>query len=100
MSDSRQGACARCGEYGFVADDAGVDGEICVECAAEEAMVLREELAAARDELSNIANARRFDGECFGSDREFADWAQSRARFTLEKLASGCGLLTGTRGEG
>jgi chorismate mutase len=38
---------------------------------------------AYRQELENIANARRFDKSQFLSDEEFADWAQSRARYAL-----------------
>jgi hypothetical protein len=37
----------------------------------------------AEQELLNIANAKRFDRECFSGDTEFADWAQSRCRYTL-----------------
>ena len=34
-------------------------------------------------ELANIANAERFKRLHFEDDTAFADWAQSRARFTL-----------------
>jgi len=47
-----------------------------------------ERLEGARDELSNIANAKRFDREKFDDDRSFADWAQSRARHRLAALAA------------
>jgi hypothetical protein len=43
----------------------------------------RERDAAERDNLLFIANARRFDRTVFADDTEFADWAQSRARFAL-----------------
>ena len=36
-------------------------------------------------ELHNIVHAKRFDIYHFGSDTVFADWAQSRASFTLSK---------------
>jgi hypothetical protein len=36
-------------------------------------------------ELENIVNAKRFDREVFDDDTGFADWVQSRARFTLAK---------------
>jgi hypothetical protein len=36
-----------------------------------------------RDELMNIANAKRFDRKCFDDDKAFASWAQSRARFQI-----------------
>jgi hypothetical protein len=38
---------------------------------------------AARQELSNIALAKRYDPKCFSDDKEFGDWAQSRCRHTL-----------------
>lgn len=44
---------------------------------------------ACKAELENIVNAKRFDRSVFADDREFADWAQSRARHTLNKLANG-----------
>jgi hypothetical protein len=37
-------------------------------------------------ELSNIANAERFNRERFRDDTEFADWAQSRCRHTLSRI--------------
>ena len=37
----------------------------------------------AEAELSNIANAKRFDKTRFGGDTEFAYWAQNRARAAL-----------------
>lgn len=40
----------------------------------------RQRYVEAAKELENIANAKRFDRECFADDTEFADWAQSRAR--------------------
>lgn len=51
-----------------------------------------------RDELLNIANAQRFNRKDFSDDSEFASWAQSRARWTLELvypgiLSAGCLLL-------
>lgn len=54
-------------------------------------MRLRAEQAEARaeaaiDELRNIVNAKRNDREAFPGDTEFADWAQSRARFTLAAI--------------
>jgi hypothetical protein len=48
---------------------------------------LRAQVATLRAELSNIANAKRFDREYFDDDTSFADWAQSRARFTLSGRA-------------
>lgn len=39
--------------------------------------------AAHTQELHNIVNAKRFDRKVFADDSEFADWAQSRARFAL-----------------
>jgi hypothetical protein len=42
----------------------------------------------ALDELSNIANAKRFDRETFADDTEFADWAQNRARHTLRAAST------------
>lgn len=41
---------------------------------------LRARVEKLEGELSNIANAKRFDRERFGDDTDFADWAQSRAR--------------------
>jgi len=38
---------------------------------------------SALKELSNIANAKRFDREYFEDDTSFADWVQSRARALL-----------------
>lgn len=40
------------------------------------------------EELKNIVNARRFDPGDFENDSEFADWAQSRARYTLAIIES------------
>jgi ABC-type Na+ efflux pump permease subunit len=61
--------------------------------AAKELVVInREERDAAQarvrvleEELTNIAQARRFDRMYFDDDTAFADWAQSRARWTLGK---------------
>ena len=39
-------------------------------------------------ELQNIANAKRFDREAFPTNDDFCQWAQSRARFTLEKIGA------------
>lgn len=60
------------------------------ECEQLEAHVkeLEPQLCAAREELSNIANAKRFDPEVFEDNKSFADWAQSRARHTLSSIAS------------
>jgi hypothetical protein len=38
-----------------------------------------------RQELQFIALAKRFDSDAFRDDTDFADWAQTRCRFTLEK---------------
>lgn len=43
-------------------------------------------IEAAVQELRNIADAKRFDKKCFDDDTTFADWAQSRARFTLAEF--------------
>jgi hypothetical protein len=42
-------------------------------------------LRLCRQELLNIAQAKRFDRGAFRDDTDFADWAQTRCRFTLEK---------------
>jgi hypothetical protein len=48
---------------------------------------LKRERDEAVAELGNIANAKRFDRNMgFDSDTTFADWAQSRARFTIGNL--------------
>lgn len=39
-------------------------------------------------ELRNIVNADRFNGDHFDDDTSFADWATSRCRFTLEKIGT------------
>lgn len=44
---------------------------------------------AAVQELSNIANAKRFDRTLFQDDEAFANWAQSRCRHTLSKYVGG-----------
>ena len=53
---------------------------------------------AAVAELKNIVNAKRFDVDVFEGDTQFADWAQSRARFTISAIdaaiASGAGEQT------
>lgn len=43
---------------------------------------------ALRDELLNIADPKRFNREMFSNDSEWADWAQSRARYAAEKVAA------------
>lgn len=43
-----------------------------------------EDERAARDELRNIVNAKRFDRKVFDDDTAFADWAVSRARAALK----------------
>ena len=35
------------------------------------------------EELKNLVNAQRFDRDSFANDTEFAEWALSRARYTL-----------------
>lgn len=53
----------------------------------EEERNISDELAGERDalaaELRNIVHAKRYDRGHFESDTVFADWAQSRASFTL-----------------
>ena len=56
-------------------------GVQCVD--ADCARGLEREADALRAELMNLANAKRFDRDTFQDDTEFADWAQSRARFAL-----------------
>jgi hypothetical protein len=36
-------------------------------------------------ELGHIAHAKRFDRDKFDDDTSFADWAQSRARFAIDR---------------
>lgn len=43
-------------------------------------------LHPAMQELKNIGYAKRFNRAVFSNDTEFADWAQSRARHTFDKL--------------
>ncbi len=85
MSDAK---CMECGRTGCctyccpnaVELNAALSREAALAKRAEEA---EGKLCAARDELGNIANAKRFQRDHFRDDTEFADWAQSRARFTL-----------------
>jgi hypothetical protein len=53
--------------------------------AAEIIRSLADQVEALESELSNIAEARRNDRLYFANDTDFADWAQSRARFTLDR---------------
>jgi hypothetical protein len=55
-----------------------------LQASEQRAQADRAEVERLRAELENIANAKRFDRTCFDDDTSFADWAQSRARFTLE----------------
>lgn len=55
---------------------------------AREAIALERRVREAMDELVNIAEANRYSREHFKDAAEFADWAQSRARHTLAKLAT------------
>jgi len=43
-------------------------------------------LREALTELDNIANAKRFDRDCFYDDTSFADWARNRAQDTAAKI--------------
>ncbi len=43
-------------------------------------------LIACAEELRNIADAKRFSGDHFRDDTEFADWVKSRAIHTLRSL--------------
>ena len=60
-----------------------------------EALILEEaraeaaegKLCAAREELSNIASAKRFDNGDSNDGKSFADWAQRRARHTISSPA-------------
>jgi len=54
--------------------------DICKQAGSEE---LREENERLRQELRNIANAKRFDRSVFETDTDFADWAQSRCRYQV-----------------
>ena len=49
----------------------------------DELQQLRAYAVKLADELRNIALAKRYDPAYFSDDREFADWAQSRARAAL-----------------
>lgn len=42
-----------------------------------------DELERLRQELRNIAEAKRFDRAVFEDDTAFADWAQSRCRYQV-----------------
>ena len=59
--------------------------------AADALAAQRARIAELEGELSNIAQARRFDREAFRDDTEFADWAQSRARHRAAALAPAAG---------
>ena len=50
----------------------------------------QEMLRVARDELRNIATAKRFDPKVFENGDEFADWARSRARHALAAIGEVC----------
>ena len=45
--------------------------------------VVRDAMDTAVKELRNIVNAKRFDRPHFANDSCFADWAQSRAEYSL-----------------
>jgi len=85
-------------------DNAGIDGEIDsaesdvlnVVCPPNNREIILAALRSspseqARDELRNIAFAKRHDPKVFSDDKEFADWAQSRARHTLGAIAASGG---------
>jgi hypothetical protein len=55
---------------------------------ARAALSKQEAATPAIQELRNIAEAKRFDRKHFDDDTSFADWAQSRARYTLSKDAN------------
>lgn len=57
------------------------------EAAEQLADGLQRDASEYRSELMNIAKAKRFNREYFDDDTAFADWAQSRARFTLGDAA-------------
>jgi hypothetical protein len=46
---------------------------------------LANQVEVLKSELSNIAKARRNDSLYFANDTDFADWAQSRARFAIDR---------------
>ena len=57
--------------------------DIALRIKTEEHDCCAEDLLKLRQELQNIAEAKRFDREHFDDDTSFADWAQSRARRAL-----------------
>lgn len=46
-------------------------------------------VASLIQELRNIAEARRYDRKHFADDEDFADWAQSRCRFVIDRAIAG-----------
>lgn len=81
-----RGRCHTCGHDHDAEDNRLRDVlEICRQAGPEE---LREENARLRQELRNIAEAKRFDRSVFATDTDFADWAQSRCRYQVRGDAS------------
>lgn len=60
--------------------------EHCQHCGrGDEAEGSKRLAASLIQELRNIAEARRYDRKHFADDGEFADWAQSRCRFAIDR---------------
>lgn len=71
--------CTQPGCQGVLRDPNGEQPVVCVP-----SPLRQNDLAV--QELKNILFAERFNRDHFHDDTEFADWARSRCRFTLDKL--------------